>query len=295
MQRDGGRVIVNGGNCDWNDVNWVHYVHAAYRAPAATNIAWRTKNALAYFIALKNERQSLRLARLVIANSNRTRDDLIRHVGVDSSRIRTIYYGCDAHPQPATTDERTAARSQLGWPADRPVVAFIGALGDRRKGFDIVFAAWTKLCKSSSWDADLAIVGVGAEMLIWQQRAADAGLASRFRFLGFRRDVPDILRASDVLVAPTRYEAYGLGVQEALSAALPAIVSAEAGVAERYPAELSELLLPDAEDATDLANRLERWREQPNKFQRQFASLSQTLRARTWDVMSAEILQSMAA
>ena len=26
----GGCVIVNGGNCRWHDVNWVHYVHAAY-------------------------------------------------------------------------------------------------------------------------------------------------------------------------------------------------------------------------------------------------------------------------
>jgi len=25
-----GRVIVNGGNCAWGDVNWVHYVHAAW-------------------------------------------------------------------------------------------------------------------------------------------------------------------------------------------------------------------------------------------------------------------------
>src|SRR4051812_46729055 len=27
----GGRVVVNGGNCAWGDVNWVHYVHAAWR------------------------------------------------------------------------------------------------------------------------------------------------------------------------------------------------------------------------------------------------------------------------
>src|SRR5207237_4105594 len=26
----GGRVVVNGGNCRWGDINWVHYVHAAY-------------------------------------------------------------------------------------------------------------------------------------------------------------------------------------------------------------------------------------------------------------------------
>src|SRR5262249_11523681 len=28
-RRDRGRTIVNGGNCDVGDVNWVHYVHAA--------------------------------------------------------------------------------------------------------------------------------------------------------------------------------------------------------------------------------------------------------------------------
>ncbi len=27
---EGARVLVNGCNCQWPDVNWVHYVHAAY-------------------------------------------------------------------------------------------------------------------------------------------------------------------------------------------------------------------------------------------------------------------------
>ena len=31
---EGARVVVNGGNCRWFDVTWVHYCHAAY-APAA--------------------------------------------------------------------------------------------------------------------------------------------------------------------------------------------------------------------------------------------------------------------
>ena len=103
--------------------------------------------------------------------------------------------------------------------------------------------------------------------------------------------MPEILRASDALVSPTRYEAYGLGVQEALCSGLRAIVSAEAGIAERYPAELTDLLLPDAEDATDLANRLQRWREQPNRFEPEFDRFSRELRSRSWDTMGAEILR----
>ena len=55
-------------------------------------------------------------------------------------------------------------------------------------------------------------------------------------------DVPNLLRAADCLVAPTRYEAYGLGVHEALCCGLPGIVSADAGVAERYSPELQRFV-----------------------------------------------------
>ena len=41
----GGRVIVNGGNCNWNDVNWVHYVHAVYR-PSVTGVLTKRLKAL---------------------------------------------------------------------------------------------------------------------------------------------------------------------------------------------------------------------------------------------------------
>src|SRR5580698_10559391 len=31
LERPGTRVLVNGGCCGWPDINWVHYVHAAWR------------------------------------------------------------------------------------------------------------------------------------------------------------------------------------------------------------------------------------------------------------------------
>ena len=58
------------------------------------------------------------------------------------------------------------------------------------------------------------------------------------RFLGYRKDLAQLLQASDALIAPTRYDSYGLGVHEALCCGLPALVSAGAGVAERYPERL---------------------------------------------------------
>lgn len=285
----GGRVIVNGGNCQVGDVNWVHYVHAAYRTTPATSLARRAQHELTNRLNLAQERSALLKARTVIANSERTRRDLTEKVGVDESRIRTVYYGIDAERfSPPSDDRRRALREQLGFP-DCPQVAFVGALGDRRKGFDTLFTAWSSLCRDSGWDCDLVVIGRGAELPLWQQRAEAAGMQSRIRFLGFRSDVPDVLAACDALVAPTRYEAYGLGVQEALCTGLPALVSAEAGVAERYPASLAELLLRTPEDAPALEASLRNWRKHRERLHATTLELSVELRRRTWQVMGDDV------
>lgn len=289
----GGRAIVNGGNCQVGDVNWVHYVHAAYGASTAESTLRRAQQSLAHRLAVAQERSALLKARTIIANSERTRRDLMEGHGIDDSLIRTVYYGIDAERFSLPSDERRRRlRTQLNLP-DRPQVAFVGALGDRRKGFDTLFAAWSSLCRDPSWDCDLIVVGRGAELPFWQRRAREEGIADRIAFLGFRSDVPDLLAACDALVAPTRYEAYGLGVQEALCTGLPALVSARAGVAERYPSSLAELLLTDPEDARELETSLRNWRAHHERLRDLVRELSAALRTRTWQVMAEEVRRTM--
>jgi glycosyltransferase involved in cell wall biosynthesis len=290
------RLVVNGGNCPVPAANWIHYVHAAYRPELPASRLRRWKNRLARPIDLRTERTAAGMAQVVICNSNRTRRDVIEHLGVTPERAVPVYYGCDAawfHP--ALPIERENLRQQLGWPTGRPVVLFIGALGDRRKGFDTLFNAWRLLCHQPNWDAILVVVGRGAEIPLWQTRAADAGLRDNIRFLGFRTDVPALVRAADALVHPARYEAYGLGVHEALCCGLPAIVSASAGVAERYPAELSDLLLSDPNNANELVDRLRHWVANISVISTRVRSLADALRTRTWDDMARDIRETILA
>jgi glycosyltransferase involved in cell wall biosynthesis len=289
-----GRSVVNGGNCQVYDVNWVHYVHAAFQPPGRAPFTRRMRAALERPIELARERAALRRAELVIANSERTRRDLERLLGINPARIRTVYYGIDAARfAPADAALRARSRAALGLRGG-PQVVFVGGLGDRRKGFDTLYAAWSRLCARASWDCDLIVVGRGADLQVWRARTQSDGLAGRIRFLGFRSDVPSILAACDALVAPTRYEAYGLGVQEALCCGLPAIVSADAGVAERFVPELSPLLLQDPNSAEELVRRLQTWRENIEAFRLQVLALSATLRRRTWDTMADEIMSLLA-
>jgi glycosyltransferase involved in cell wall biosynthesis len=204
--------------------------------------------------------------------------------------VRVVYLGTDPARFPVVTPAaRSEARDRLGWPQDRPVVLFIGALGDARKGFDTLYAAWRELCRDPRWDANLAVVGAGAALAGWRSQAAADALAGRIGFLGFRTDVPEILAASDVLVHPARYEPYGMGVHEALCSGLPAIVSAASGVSERYPADLAELILADPEDAGELAARLRHWRANPESLALCVRPLADELRSRTWAEMAREL------
>jgi glycosyltransferase involved in cell wall biosynthesis len=283
-------TVANGGNADLGDLNWVHYVHAAFE-PVAAGLSSRLKLAWTHRQYVADERQALARARLVICNSNRTADDVVRLADVARDRTRVIYYGIDQAAFGAVdAGEREAARRTLGLPVTRRLALFVGALGDRRKGFDTLFGAWQALCQRTNWDVDLVVAGTGAELEAWRTRAARGLPEGRMRFLGFRRDMPAVFAACDVLIHPARYEAYGLGVHEALCRGLPAIVTATAGVAERYPADLDSLLLQDPDSETELTERLAAWREDETIAGR-VADFGARLRSRTWDHMAHEIAE----
>ncbi|HEY3495818.1 MAG TPA: glycosyltransferase family 4 protein [Polyangiaceae bacterium] len=285
--------VVNGGNCLAPAVNWVHYVHAVYGEPLEPRL--RSLKHWAFTRrARRRERSALARASFVIANSDATRAALLE-LGVEPERVRTVYYGIDPERfGPISETERADARRSLGL-GERPAVAFVGALGDRRKGFDTVFGAWQRLGARSSWDADLVVVGTGPELEGWREQARRRGLSERVRFLGFRKDVPHVLAACDALVAPTRYEAFGLGVAEALARGIPALVSRAAGVAELYPEDLHALLVEDADSVDELAQKLDEWRSRSALLADPVRRLSERIRARTWDGMAAEILALCAA
>ncbi|MBK1988969.1 glycosyltransferase family 4 protein [Sphaerospermopsis aphanizomenoides BCCUSP55] len=288
---EGGRVLVNGGNCQWPDVNWVHYVHAAYEPDQQAGLLRQLKGRISRHVFLSEERKALQAARVIIVNSNRTKQDLIDKLAISEQKLFTVYHGTDTQVfYPPTPEEKLLLRQQLGWTEDQPVLIFMGALGDRRKGFDTLFAAWQQLCKSHDWDVILVVIGTGAELPLWQHRASEVGISANINFLGFRNDVPKLLQAADCLVAPTRYEAYGLGVHEALCCGLPALVSADAGIAEHYPKELQDLLIGNCEDINELVEKLKKWRSHQYHYNNLVSCLSQKLRNYTWDDMAKNIL-----
>lgn len=283
------RLVANGANCAGADVNWVHCVHRAWPCVDTGAPAWfRVKNRAVKAWARHRERRAIGTARTVIANSERTRRDLVTMLRCDPATVHTVYPGLDAATRIPDADERARARSRWCADPERPLVVFVGALScDANKGLDTVLNAWQSLSRCR-WDAELVAAGGGA-IEYWTARARRAGVD--VRFTGHSRSIPDLLSAADLLVSPARYEAYGLAVHEALARGVPAMVSAAAGIAERWPDTARELVLADPTDSDELARRLAAWRRNINGWHARFAEAADVFHRYTARDMAARIVQ----
>ena len=287
------RVVVNGGNCPWPDINWVHAVHAVWPVVDGGAPAWvKVKHRAVKALARRQERTALQAARTVIANSQATRRALLDTGLVEEpSRVHTVYLGTDRSWGKADTSERAAARETYRIPPHRPVVAYVGTLGfDLNKGFDIVWSAWERLASSGGWDATLVVAGDGGRLPFWRRAAERAGLDRNVRFLGQTSRVREVLAAADLLVSPVRYEAYGMNVHEALCRGAAVMVTRTAGVVERFDDALEASLLPPQVTSEWLEQRLREWLSDVDGWRARAQSAAARLRARSWEDMAEDIV-----
>ncbi|WP_438027733.1 glycosyltransferase family 4 protein [Sorangium sp. So ce233] len=200
-------------------------------------------------------------------------------VGV-ASNISVIHNGIDITPARRAREE---VRAELGFdagaasaPAASPEAAapapaaasggvFLGimpAAFHPVKGHDVLLRALARL-RDRGVVVTVLIVGDGDERDRIHGLARELGIHGKeARFLGFRKDVPDLLAAADFFVLPSRDEGLPLAVLEAMARRLPVVVTPVGGVPEVVRNEQHGLLVPvDAPDA--LADAIERLARDP--------------------------------
>ena len=126
--------------------------------------------------------------------------------------------------------ERHDLLAGAGLPADAPLVVTVSRIAPQKQLETLVDAA-SRSTRSATW----VVVGAGDERLLadLERRAAGARSAHDapiVRFVGARDDVDRWLRAADVFVLTSRWEARSLVVQEAMAAGLPVVVPAVGGL-----------------------------------------------------------------
>jgi glycosyltransferase involved in cell wall biosynthesis len=175
--------------------------------------------------------------------------------GLPRERVHYLPNAVDmARFRPADMAERNTLQRQLEVTAGTVVCLFIGRLS-REKGLMDLMEAWRLAAPAN---AVLLVAGpdmVGHE---WDVGAAARDYAERHdlrasvRFLGSISDVALLLRAADIVIQPSHFEALGLSAIEALASGVPVIASAVGGLLEFVVDGENGKLCP-AQDAHALA------------------------------------------
>jgi len=159
------------------------------------------------------------------------REDFGRCVGLAEGAVRLVPNGIDVS-RVERAAEPQVTRALLGVPNDAPL---IGAVGNIKpvKGYDVLLRALPRILESHR-KARLVIAGG----VWWDQEryaaslaelAASLGLRERVQFLGLRQDVPDLLRAMDIYVLPSRSEGTSVALLEAMAAGKPIVATRVGG------------------------------------------------------------------
>ena len=170
-------------------------------------------------------RTALRRATRVIVPSKATRDELVRVLDADPTRIDVAYHGVDQDVFHVPTEaEKARVAARLGLRG--PYVAFLGQL-EPRKNVPNLIRGWAK---AVHWrDDPPALVLAGGSGWDEDVDAAIAEVPANLRVLrpGYLRfaDLPGYLGGATVCAYPSHGEGFGLPVLEAMACGTPVLTT----------------------------------------------------------------------
>jgi L-malate glycosyltransferase len=191
------------------------------------------------------------LSGVVLANATPIRDALISEDGFAPEKLRVIHNGVDTEKFQRARRDRARLFPDV---ENERLVVLVGNMHSDVKGHPWLIAAAPALVHEFP-EVRFVFAGDGELRPKFEAQAAKLGLASKFMFLGTRRDIPEILASCDIAVLPSRAEGLPNAALEYMSAGLPTIASRVGGNAELVQDGLTGLLVPP-ENADALAGAL---------------------------------------
>lgn len=195
---------------------------------------------------------------------------LARYVAVKAvpaGKIRVIHNGIDTKVFRPRPEMREALRRELEVEGAFVWLA-VGRL-EPQKDYPTLFEAFARLGERGQV---LLIAGEGRLRGELEKLVAALGLGPRVRFLGLRRDIPDLLNAADAFVLSSLWEGFGLVVAEAMACGLPVVVTDSGGPREIVDGGRLGFMVPPG-DPEALANAMAHLMDLPEAERRRLGDL----------------------
>jgi glycosyltransferase involved in cell wall biosynthesis len=128
-------------------------------------------------------------------------------------------------------------RRELGLTSELPIIGIVGQV-KRIKGHEI-FLRMVQMMNHEGIEAQYLIVGddnvqKGAYTKHLKAMAHDLGVEGQVMFLGYRKDIPEIMSLLDLITVPSLHEPFGRVVVEAMACGTPVVASRIGGMVEIF-------------------------------------------------------------
>ena len=186
---------------------------------------------------------------LAIAVSKSTADFVIQARQIPPARVKVVYLGVplEEFARRRSAEEIDSARAELGVRAGEIAVGSVTRLHDSKGNTYLVEAAAEVLRQRPH--ARFFLFGEGPLKAGLEAQARSLGLADRFVFGGFTRDVARTVSAFDMSVFPSLWEGTPLTVFEALAMGKPIVATDADGLLDVLTAGRDALIVPKRDSA----------------------------------------------
>jgi glycosyltransferase involved in cell wall biosynthesis len=196
----------------------------------------------------------------VEVNSETGGKSIIADLGVPESKIEVVLPGLDLDAF-GRTDQRSLVRTELGIEDSEHLVLYVGRLR-AVKGVEFGIRAFAKALEQNP-RLKLALAGEGDQRSYLESLSAKLGIENNVKFLGARKDLPNVLSACDSVIMPSLTEGFPRVAIEAMASAKPVIATRVGGTPEAIIHNKSGILVPSkdieamAEAIVNVANNSE--------------------------------------
>lgn len=185
----------------------------------------------------------------VIAVSEAVKDNLVRE-GIDSDKIDVIYNGvdCDYWGE----DIRSTIDDEFNIGDGVFKVVTIARFNEEKGYFYLLDIIRGVINKVEAGRVKFILVGDGEKRSEVERNVVDKGIEDAVIFAGVRNDVRNILRGADLYVSPSKNEALGISILEAMACGVLVVATNVGGTPEILGCD-SEFLVEygDVEDAVN--------------------------------------------
>lgn len=249
------------------------------------------------------EKTALEMADAIVAVSEGTKTDILKHFNVAAEKVYVIYNGIDTEEYRPVDPGPTLAKFKV--PADKPYVLFVGRI-TRQKGIIHLVEAIQHM--HTSYNIVLCAGAPDTPEIAAEMKAAVAQ-ASKTRdgiyWIDEMVNKTDIIRlysGADVFCCPSIYEPFGIINLEAMACETPVVGSMVGGIPEVIVHDETGYLVPVAQQkespfyprnpaayAEDLAHQVNRLMEDPER-RRNFAiaGRERALRKFSWSSIAQQ-------